>query len=91
MKNLIDQLQHWYASQCDDVWEHSFGVEIANIDNPGWKVKITGASAKKPLVIKSERTDDDWVRVTATEAQFMAYGGPCNLQEILALAVDWLN
>ena len=69
MKDLIDQLQRWYTSQCDDVWEHSFGVEIANIDNPGWKVKITGASAKQPLDIRSERTDDDWVRVSVVNGK----------------------
>ncbi|AXK64312.1 hypothetical protein CN645_15745 [Burkholderia sp. IDO3] len=35
MSDLIAALQRWYASQCNDVWERSYGVEIVNIDNPG--------------------------------------------------------
>lgn len=91
MKNLIDALQSWYELQCDDVWEHSFGVEIATIDNPGWKVKITGASARKPTKTDSERSDADWITVTATETEFNGYGGASNLEELLTLAVDWLQ
>ena len=29
-------LQGWYMAHCDDDWEHSFGVTIETIDNPGW-------------------------------------------------------
>ena len=91
MMNLIDELQNWYASQCDEVWEHSFGVEITNIDNPGWKVKITGATARKLTRVSSERSENDWITVQATGTEFNGYGGPCNLQELLTLAVDWIR
>jgi hypothetical protein len=91
MNDLIEVLQSWYASQCNDVWEHSFGVEITNIDNPGWKVKINGVVAKKQIDINSERNDADWIRVKATESEFIGYGGAGNLKEILMLAVDWLQ
>ncbi|MGO4660102.1 Imm53 family immunity protein [Ensifer sp. 2YAB10] len=91
MIDLIEVLQHWYASQCDDVWEHSFGVEITNIDNPGWRVKINGVSSKKAIDLDSDRDDMDWLRVTATETEFTGYGGPGNLKEILTLAMDWLK
>ena len=84
-------MQNWYKLQCDDVWEHSFGVEITNIDNPGWKVKITGATARKSADTSSERSETDWIVVKTTEAEFNGYGGPCNLQELLTLAVDWLR
>ncbi|MCE4544322.1 MULTISPECIES: immunity 53 family protein [unclassified Caballeronia] len=91
MMNLIDVLQSWYASQCDDAWEHSFGVEIANIDNPGWKVKITGATARKLTNVSLERSETDWITVQTTETEFNGYGGPRNLQELLTLAVDWIQ
>lgn len=91
MSNLIEVLQDWYASQCNDVWEHSFGVEIANIDNPGWRVKINGVSSKKAIDLDSDRDDVNWVRVKATETEFIGYGGPNNLNEILTLAIDWLK
>ena len=37
---LLLKLQKWYASQCDGHWEHSSGITIESMDNPGWWVKI---------------------------------------------------
>jgi hypothetical protein len=91
MKNLIDVLQSWYEFQCNDVWEHSYGIEISTIDNPGWKVKITGATGRKPIKIDSERSETDWIAVATTEAEFNGYGSARNLEELLILAVDWLQ
>ncbi len=34
-------IQQWYYEQCDDDWEHQFGIFIETIDNPGWSVKIS--------------------------------------------------
>ncbi|MFJ1214432.1 MULTISPECIES: immunity 53 family protein [Burkholderia cepacia complex] len=91
MSDLIDVLQNWYTSQCDDVWEHSYGVEITNIDNPGWRVKVSGASGRKPVDMNAERDEENWITVKATETEFVGYGGPGNLSELLALVVDWLR
>ena len=33
-------LMQWYLDQCDDDWEHSYGIDIGNLDNPGWTLKI---------------------------------------------------
>lgn len=33
-------LSQWYGAQCDGDWEHSYGVTIDTLDNPGWLVKI---------------------------------------------------
>lgn len=33
-------IENWYLKNCDGNWEHSYGVEIGNIDNPGWYIKI---------------------------------------------------
>jgi hypothetical protein len=37
--NSLEWLQQWYLDQCDDEWEHQFGVVIETLDNPGWLVK----------------------------------------------------
>lgn len=34
-------LERWYASQCNGEWEHSYGVWIDSLDNPGWQVRIS--------------------------------------------------
>ncbi len=38
--NVLQRLQRWYASYCDQDWEHSYGVKIETLDNPGWLVHI---------------------------------------------------
>lgn len=38
--NTLTRLQAWYSHQCNDEWEHSFGVNIQSCDNPGWWVRI---------------------------------------------------
>jgi hypothetical protein len=30
----------WYRSQCDGDWEHSYGIKLENIDNPGWLLTV---------------------------------------------------
>ncbi|WP_157653604.1 immunity 53 family protein [Burkholderia ubonensis] len=91
MTDPLTVLQRWYASRCDGVWEHAHGIEIANIDNPGWRVKIDGASAGKPLDLHVERDEMDWISIRATDTAFAGYGGPGNLPELLALAADWIK
>ena len=36
----LTELQAWYRSQCNDDWEHSYGVKIETLDNPGWSVTV---------------------------------------------------
>jgi hypothetical protein len=36
----LSWLSQWYLSQCDNDWEHSYGVKIDTLDNPGWSLKI---------------------------------------------------
>ena len=33
-------LMQWYLAECNDDWEHSYGVKIDTLDNPGWTLKI---------------------------------------------------
>jgi len=91
---LIDSLtalQRWYESRCDGVWEHAHAIEIATLDNPGWKVKLDGGSFGKMIDLAIERDESDWISVRATGAEFAGYGGAGNLAELLALAVEWIN
>ena len=36
----LQLLQEWYVAQCDGDWEHSYGVKIDTLDNPGWSLKV---------------------------------------------------
>ncbi|KVR73385.1 hypothetical protein WM06_09575 [Burkholderia cepacia] len=91
MIDSLTALQRWYESRCDGVWEHAHGIEVVTLDNPGWKVKLDGATSGKVIDLSIERNESDWISVRATNAEFAGYGGPGNLPELLALAVEWID
>ena len=93
--SLIQELQKWYLSQCDGTWEHSFGVKIDTLDNPGWslKVDIRGTNLVARPFEKLERLGhpENWVQCQVTEERFEGHGGPFMLEEILSVFLKWAN
>ena len=92
--NLIDALERWYASMCNGDWEHTYGVYIGNIDNPGWSLKVELIDT--PLFnvffeeIKIQREiENDWVICKVESGIFQGFGGPKNLNELLRIFLDW--
>jgi Immunity protein 53 len=86
-------LEAWYAGNCDGDWEHSFGVTIETLDNPGWAVRIDlaeSALAGLPFeTVRIDRSPDDWLRCSVEADVFKGYGGPGNLHEILDVFAGW--
>ncbi|MFW6373910.1 MAG: immunity 53 family protein [Thermodesulfobacteriota bacterium] len=91
--NLLKWLQDWYFDQCDEEWEHSFGIKIETLDNPGWSVIIDITDTyleKNPLErVSIERSEDDWLDCSVIDQQFRGYGGAQNLKEILETFKSW--
>ena len=38
--NLIHWIEKWYKGNCNGDWEHSYGITIETLDNPGWDFTI---------------------------------------------------
>jgi len=87
----IEIIKKWYQTKCNGTWEHEFGIEIKNIDNPGWHINIRDDFKKIPLTYKMEYTESNWIHVNATDVNFSAYGGPGNLNDLLIFAAKWLT
>lgn len=89
----IRKLQEWYAGQCDGEWEHNQGIRIETIDNPGWSVTIDVRGTPFFEVefesTEIDRTETDWLRIRREGSSVVAFGGPCNLSEILEVFVGW--
>ncbi|MEO5584513.1 MAG: immunity 53 family protein [Flavobacteriales bacterium] len=85
----FEWLQQWYQSQTDGNWEHSYGVKIETLDNPGWQLKIDLAGTdlwEKDLDwVMIERSENDWVGYKIKDMTFYASGGPMNLTEIIGI------
>lgn len=87
IQNKLLWIQTWFLAQCNGDWEHTYGVKIDTLDNPGWSVIIdlTGTMLESVSMtpVVNERTDDNWVNCSIVERQFRGYGGPENLLEVL--------
>ena len=81
---VLAQLQEWYSAQCDGEWEHSFGVRIDTLDNPGWSVEIDlPISISESMDFKVERGDSDWMHCFIKDSKFHGHGDPSKLESII--------
>jgi hypothetical protein len=67
---ILSKLMRWYYANCNEEWEHSCGVKIDTLDNPGWLVVInlegTGIALESIPPTKVYRDKDDWCECGAT-------------------------
>lgn len=97
--NTLSEIQTWYHDQCNGDWEHGYGVRIDTLDNPGWSVRITVrdtalesksfTSVQHGVGDQSEEGSDDWMICRVENGEFVGYGGPFKLDEILRAFLDW--
>ena len=82
-------LQGWYKDKTNSVWEHSYGIKIDTIDNPGWKLSVDlKGTLLEGVILENtsiERSDDDWIHYKVIDNQFVGYGGPENLSELITI------
>ncbi len=83
------RLQKWYSDQCNSDWEHTNGIKLETLDNPGWWIFIdlTGTELAdkrfEPISIGDSESDTHWLRCQVAAGKFDAAGGAHNLQEML--------
>lgn len=93
-KDLLEQLQSWYSSQCNGEWEHSFGLAIQTLDNPGWSLKVElGDTSLANKHFDEIHVDgihkDDWYVCRVRECKFEAFCGPNRLRDVLSIFLGW--
>lgn len=93
--DILIWLENWFLQNCDIDWEHSYGLRIATLDNPGWSVEIslneTNLEEKEYPKTIIERSNNDWIHCFVEENTFKGYGGPNNLREILEIFKNWAS
>jgi hypothetical protein len=96
--SILNDLQAWYDAQCNGDWEHSFGVHIETLDNPGWKVTIDLHGTRLEELPFSpvhrgepdvEKDADTWIDCKVENGKFLAYGGSSQLEPILQTFLAW--
>ena len=86
-QEILKWLEAWYRKQCDGDWEHEYGIEIKNIDNPGWMVVIDLIGTEEENLtmekISIDNGDNDWYFIEVKEKKFHGVGDPDKLYTIL--------
>lgn len=95
-------LSQWYLSQCDNDWEHSYGVKIDTLDNPGWSITIdlTDTSLQHKAFECAEQGEpngdlDEWRRTGSWWAASVQGGafrvscGPLDLSAAIGVFRQW--
>jgi hypothetical protein len=99
----IEWLTQWYLAQCDDDWEHHFGVSIETLDNPGWSltVDLEGTPLQdrpfEPIrdnvdtqgAIEGPSGDASWMVCKREGMKFSGAGGPRDLGRLIRIFRTW--
>jgi hypothetical protein len=97
VNNLLPRLQRWYYSQCDGDWEHSWGVKIATLDNPGWSLEVDLQDTElqdRPFApiergVENSDVNPDWLTCFVKDGRFKGRGGPNTLADLIATFLNW--
>ncbi|WP_353573111.1 immunity 53 family protein [Candidatus Albibeggiatoa sp. nov. BB20] len=89
--DYFNMLNQWYESQCDGEWEHTYGIIIETLDNPGWRVCIDmqdleGCIAKFTPIVKEEQ--NGWVSINIQNGVFIGAGDPNKLEFIIKTFIE---
>ena len=90
---MIKELENWYSSNCNEDWEHQYGVTIETLDNPGWEVTIDLQGTKLEKVhfeeVKNVEPETEWVICKVEDKKFIGAGGSKELNNILKIFINW--
>ncbi|HXD93130.1 MAG TPA: immunity 53 family protein [Bacteroidia bacterium] len=80
---VLKWIQNWYQSNCNGDWEHTYGISITTIDNPGWTVIINLQETRlENLSLDSgliEKNENDWFIYEIENSTFIGNGDPTKL------------
>ncbi len=88
-------LQDWYTKHCNGDREHSFGICIETIDNPGWHLEIELTDTKiEDLLIPFQLVEvskTDWYTIEIKEQKYIANGDTRKLDFLIGMFKEIWN
>lgn len=93
---VLKKLQAWYQMHCNGDWEHSYGVTIDTLDNPGWKLSIDLNDTlleNKAFQSISEGNPENknvfWIDCHKKDNTFIGMGSVDSLEKLLSIFFEW--
>lgn len=90
----IEWLTDWYKSNCDGDWEHSFGIKIETLDNPGWlfEADLTDTNYEgRVILIQTHNSENDWFEINSDGNLFKAVGDSTKLPQLINMFKEFIN
>jgi hypothetical protein len=97
--SALHDLQEWYLSQCNEDWEHTYGVTIETLDNHGCSLEVELSDTDLEGVKFEERSyglgedaktsGQNWLVCRVKDNKFVGYGGPRKLEEMINVFLSW--
>lgn len=89
----LSRLEAWFSSECNGDWEHTYGITLETVDNPGWmltvQIRDTPLSGRPFTTVSERASDSDWLHCAVTDGVFRGSGGIGSLERILTVFLDW--
>lgn len=93
---ILNRLQHWYQLHCDNDWEHSYGITIETLDNPGWKLSVDlndtfleDVEFQSIQKGNSESRNESWIHCYKENSCFVGMGGINDIEEVISIFLKW--
>lgn len=95
--SILQRLSNWYAEQCNGDWEHTWGIKIETLDNPGWEISIdlreTGLENAVFTPIHEPGLEREpsanFLFAKVEQGKFSAGCSTHRIEEVLAKFLDW--
>lgn len=91
--DCLERLEQWYASMCNGDWEHTYGIVLETVDNPGWMLTVDLTDTplmQQPFAVYADRVSDtDWIHCSVEGAIFRGSAGMSRLSQMLGVFLDW--
>ncbi len=86
-EDIIEWLSNWYLSNCNGDWEHSYGITIETLDNPGFSVEIDLSETPFSELVYEytiiENSETDWLSYKIENSVYYGCGDPLKLKDII--------
>ncbi|WP_156305410.1 Imm53 family immunity protein [Sphingobacterium endophyticum] len=82
----------WFKDNCDGDWEHSYGVRIMTLDNPGWVIEIDLIGTELEgfeFEDNSLELEEDWYSISCNGKIFKGAGDPNKLNILINKFLDF--
>lgn len=93
--NNLEWLQDWYQRQCDGKWEHSHGMNLKPLEDPGWHLTInlvgTSAADARPQTLRLDTLSGDWISCSIADQRFEGSCDPRKLEQIIGVFRKWVD